>query len=78
MKNYRLIAVILLFSMLLGGCDREDPVVVTFPTELPTESAEQPKDVAFTCYNYDFDLFTYYNIEPLTFYMFPVTTGKAL
>lgn len=69
MKQYRILAVILLACMLLGACENapaETEVTATFPT---TTEGEQKK-VAFTCQNYNFDVYTCCSWQPgLIFYI---------
>lgn len=70
MKMKCVLTLVLILCLLLGGCkpsgDKE--TMPTFPP-LPTDPEEQ-KNVAFTCYNYNFDFFVGYSMAPaLSFYI---------
>ena len=66
MKKCKIIAVALLLAMLLNGCGAESEITGTFPT-VPED---KQKDVAFTCYNYDFDIYTCCSWKPsISFYL---------
>ena len=72
MKKYRLIAMALVLCLLLCGCNLSGTSKETTPTlpSLPTAPKEDPKDVAFTCYNYDYDHFIAYSFFPgMRFYI---------
>lgn len=60
MKKIRLTAVFLLLTALLCACGTHAEIKATFPT-IPEE---QQKTVAFTCQNYDFDVYTFCSWQP--------------
>lgn len=69
MKKYRLIAMVLILCLLLCACKPFEDIKETTPT-LPTTPKENPKNVAFTCYNCDFDFFVGYSfVGALQFYV---------